>query len=211
VRQFAPQAFRTQERALTETDYAAAAEKHPEVRRAAARFRWTGSWHTVFITIDRAFGRPVDEDPGFEEAVRLHLERFRLAGYDLEIQGPIMLPLEIAFTICIRPGYFRTSVKEALLEEFGNRDLPDGRGGFFHPDNFTFAQPVFVSQLCEPALRVAGVSVATVTALQRYGQPANDELQRGFLDPADLEIIRLDNDKNFPENGKLTFHLHGGL
>ena len=53
--------------------------------------------------------------------------------------------------------------------------------------------------------------MASVTTFQRYGQPADDELKRGYLEPADLEIIRLDNDKNFPENGKLTFDLHGGL
>ena len=51
-----PQAFRTQERAVTAADYAAAAERRPEVQRAAATFRWTGSWHTVFVTADRVGG-----------------------------------------------------------------------------------------------------------------------------------------------------------
>jgi hypothetical protein len=46
----APVAFRTQERAVTEDDYAAAAERHPDVQRAAATRRWTGSWYTMFIT-----------------------------------------------------------------------------------------------------------------------------------------------------------------
>ena len=41
-------------------DYAGAAQRRPEVQRAAARFRWTGSWHTVFVTADRAGGGPVD-------------------------------------------------------------------------------------------------------------------------------------------------------
>ncbi|MFO0729689.1 MAG: baseplate J/gp47 family protein [Nitrospiraceae bacterium] len=54
VRQFAPQAFRTQQRAVTEGDWAEVAARHPEVQKAAATFRWTGSWYTVFITIDRA-------------------------------------------------------------------------------------------------------------------------------------------------------------
>ncbi len=153
----------------------------------------------------------MDEDVAFESSVRLHLERFRLAGYDIEIQGPLFVPLELALTICVAPGHFRAAVKAALLLELSNRDLPDGRRGFFHPDNFTFAQPVFISQLCERALRVAGVAAATVTVFQRYGRPLEDELQRGYLMPADLEIVRLDNDKNFPENGKLSFELQGGL
>jgi len=211
VREFAPVAFRTQQRAVTEADYVAAAEQHLEVRRASARFRWTGSWYTAFITIDRARGLAVDGDPAFEDSVRRHLERYRLAGYDLEIQGPVFVPLDVALTICVKPGFFRASVKEALLEELSNRDLPDGRRGFFHPDAFTFAQPVFVSQLYERTLKVPGVDEVAVTTFQRYGQPADNELAQGYLEPADLEIIRLDNDRSFPENGKLVLNLHGGL
>ncbi|MCB1036189.1 MAG: putative baseplate assembly protein, partial [Acidobacteria bacterium] len=53
ARQLAPQAFRRQQRAVTEADYAEVAQRHPEVQRAAATFRWTGSWTTVFLTVDR--------------------------------------------------------------------------------------------------------------------------------------------------------------
>ena len=52
VRRFAPVAFRTQERAVTADDYARVAERQPEVQKAAASFRWTGSWRTVFVTAD---------------------------------------------------------------------------------------------------------------------------------------------------------------
>jgi len=53
ARQYAPQAFRRQERAVTEADYGEVAERHPEVQRAVATFRWTGSWNTVFLNVDR--------------------------------------------------------------------------------------------------------------------------------------------------------------
>ncbi len=53
ARRDAPQAFRTQERAVTAADYAAVSERRADVQRAAATFRWTGSWHTVFVTADR--------------------------------------------------------------------------------------------------------------------------------------------------------------
>ena len=56
ARRDAPEAFRTQERAVTAADYAAAAERRADVQRAAATFRWTGSWHTVFVTADRFGG-----------------------------------------------------------------------------------------------------------------------------------------------------------
>ena len=86
VRLDAPQAFRAQERAVTEADYAAAAQRHSGVQRAACTRRWTGMFHTMFITVDRRGGRPVT--PEFEQELREFLERFRMAGYDLEIDGP---------------------------------------------------------------------------------------------------------------------------
>src|SRR5205085_9849094 len=92
ARRDAPEAFRTQERAVTAADYAAAAERRADVQRAAATFRWTGSWHTVFVTADRFGGAPVDA--AFAVQLRHHLERFRMAGYDLEVRPPRYVPLD---------------------------------------------------------------------------------------------------------------------
>jgi hypothetical protein len=94
VRQFAPQAFRVQERAVTEVDYTEVAKRHSEVQNAAATFRWTGSWYTVFVTVDRKGGLPVTSDIDFKNKIRAHLERYRIAGYDLEINGPLFVSLE---------------------------------------------------------------------------------------------------------------------
>ena len=93
ARRDAPQAFRTQERAVTPADYAAAAERRPEVQHAAATFRWTGSWYTVFVTPDRFGGG--DIDARFATRLRRHLERFRMAGYDLEVRAPRYVPLDV--------------------------------------------------------------------------------------------------------------------
>ena len=68
-----PVAFRTQERAVTPDDYARMAERHPQVQRAAATFRWTGSWHTVFVTADPLGGqgpRPAASSPSLAVAAR---------------------------------------------------------------------------------------------------------------------------------------------
>ena len=42
-------------------------------------------------------GLPVDDD--FERAMRGHLEHFRMAGHDLEIDGPRFVSLEVEMTI----------------------------------------------------------------------------------------------------------------
>jgi hypothetical protein len=209
VRLYVPQAFRTQERAVTEADYGTAAERHPEVQKAAATRRWTGSWYTMFVTIDRTRGLLVD--PVFENSLRRHLERFRLAGYDLEIESPRFVPLDIALTICVASEYFRANVKQALLETFGNGDLPGGGRAFFHPDNFTFGQPVYLSQIVAAAMRVAGVTWVEVERFQRWGQRPRDELEEGRISFGRLEIARLDNDPSRPENGKIEFLMQGGL
>jgi uncharacterized phage protein gp47/JayE len=205
----APHAFRTQERAVTEADYAEVAQRNPRVQKAAATVRWTGSWHTVFVTVDRKGGEPVDAE--FEDEMRAYLDRYRIAGYDLEIDGPVFVPLDIKMSVCVKPGYFRSDVKQALLDVFSNREFPNRIRGFFHPDNFTFGQPLFLSQVYHAAMQAAGVASVLATKFQRWDKAANRELENAVLTVGTLEIVRLDNDRNFPENGRIEFVMEGGL
>lgn len=216
VRLYAPQAFRTEERALTEVDYAAITQRHTEVQKAEATLRWTGSWHTMFVTVQRSEGRRVDDI--FKTDLRDFLELFRLAGYDVEIEAPIFVPLDIAFTVCVAPGYFRNDVKSRLLDTFSNRDLPDGRRGFFHPNNFTFGQPVFLSQVVAAAMGAPGVVwvdtsdiVPKPNRFQRWARAAAGETAAGRIDFGRLEIAQLDNDPDAPENGRIDFYMEGGI
>ncbi|MDP8993231.1 MAG: putative baseplate assembly protein [Actinomycetota bacterium] len=209
VRLNAPQAFRTQRRAVTESDYVTRAEQHPEVQKAGATRRWTGSWYTMFVTIDRVGGREID--PAFEAEMRAHLDVFRLAGHDVEIDAPRYVPLELAMTVAVHPGYVRSGVKEALLEAFGNRPLSADRRGFFHPDNFSFGQPVHLSRIVAAAMGVSGVDWVEVTRFHRFDHPSGDSLDKGRVELARLEVARLDNDPNRPENGRLELDLRGGL
>lgn len=209
IRQFAPRAFRTQKRAVTETDYARMTQLHPEVQKAAAGFRWTGSWYTVFVTVDRKGGGEVDAE--FKTEICKHLEQYRMAGYDLEIKGPVFVPLDIIMNVCVKPGYSRSNVKKSLLSAFSRYDLPGGKRGFFHPDNFTFGQPVYLSAIYQRAMEVAGTASVEVKKFQRLERIPGNEKEDGLLEPAELEIIRLDNDPNFPGNGKIEFLLYGGL
>ena len=52
IRRRAPQAFLTQERAVTMPDYEAIAERNTQIDEAVATLRWTGSWYTVFIAAE---------------------------------------------------------------------------------------------------------------------------------------------------------------
>lgn len=209
VRQYAPQAFRTQQRAVTADDWAEIVQRRADIQRAVANVRWTGSWYTVFITVDRRGGRPVDA--GFEENLRAYLERFRIAGYDLEVNAPISVPLDISLRVFVKPHNFRSDVKRSLLRVFSAQALPSGALGFFHPDNLTFGQPVYLSQLVETAMSVTGVASVEVVRFQRLGKAPNHEIENSVLAVGALEVVQLANDPNFPENGKIDFQMEGGL
>jgi hypothetical protein len=209
IRLYAPQAFYTQKRAVTEEDYAEIAQRHPDVQRAVANLRWTGSWYTVFVTVDRKGGRPVDA--AFERELREFLASYRLAGHDLEVDSPILVPLDIALTVQVETGYLRSQVKTAILETFGNADLPDGRRGFFHPDNFTFGEPVYLSKVIAAAMQVPGVEWVNAERFQRWRQPSRGEIDEGLIKFSSLEIALLDNDPSAPQNGKVEFFMTGGL
>jgi hypothetical protein len=208
VRQRAPSAFRTQKRAVTSQDYATVVERNPDVQRAAARFRWTGSWRTVFVTADRWGGAHVDEK--FGNKVRGDLERYRMAGHDVDLDEPVYVSLEIEMHVCAKADYFRADVKQALLDVFNNRVRPDGQRGVFHPDKFTFSQTVYLSPLYAAAQAVEGVESVDITVFQRQGDSRSSGLKDGKIVLNRLEIARLDNDRNFPEHGVFNLIVEGG-
>ena len=138
VRRDAPEAYLVQERAVTADDYASVSERDPHVQRAAATFRWTGSWHTVFVTADRVGGAAVD-DAVRDRASRDYLEPFRMAGYDLEVDGPRFVAARgrAARLRASRTTSARTC-RPRVLDVLSSRVRADGTLGFFHPDRFTF-------------------------------------------------------------------------
>ena len=221
VRQLAPQAFHSLLfRAVTAEDWVQAARRQPGVAGAVATYRWTGSWTTIFVAIDPSDREDLVDlpdgrtrlQPAFERAVRAFLERFRIAGYDLELRPPRFAALDLAVDVCVADGYFRADVAQAVRDALSARVLPDGTRiwGFFHAGNFTFGQPVYLSQLYAALERVEGVDSAAVRRLTRFGQPPAGELERGVLRVGPWEIARLDDDPSFPEHGVLTVTALGG-
>jgi hypothetical protein len=219
VRRRAPQAFRAEQfRAVTEADYVAAARRLPDVAGAVAAFRWTGSWYTVFVAVDPADPADLVRRPRgltrlsdrLERKVRAFLTRYRLAGYDLEIRPPRFVPLEIEVEICALRDHFRADVAKAVVDALSARILPNGARGFFHSDNFTFGQPVYLSRLYAAVERVEGVDSAVVRVFRRAGGIDAGELQKGVIPIGPWEIAQLDNDPSFMENGVLRAVARGG-
>jgi predicted phage baseplate assembly protein len=205
----APHAFRQRQCAVTEADYAQLAQSFPGVRQAVATRRWTGSWDTIFITVDRAGGEMLD--PAFRQDLLAYLEPFRLAAHSLEVDNPRFVPLDLALTVQVKSGYFRRDLQSQLQQLFSDQVQTNGQLGFFHPDRHSFGQAIYLSEIVKTAMQVAGVQSVEITRCQRLWQPPRDELATGQLTCNRLEIPVLRNDSSAPEDGRIAFELQGGL
>ncbi len=138
------------------------------------------------------------------------LRRFRRIGHDLHVKPAHYVPLDLKLDVCVLPDYQRAHVKAALIDVFEPRALAGGKPGFFHPDNLTFGEGIFLSKIIAGAQAVAGVASVSVTRFQRLFESPNGELAAGVLPLRNDEIAQLDNDPNWPEHGKLEIQLCGG-
>lgn len=209
IRRRAPQAFLTQQRAVTMADYAHVVEQNPQVDKAVATLRWTGSWYTVFIAVEPQGAGALSST--LQRALKKNVERYHLAGQDLELDNPQYVPLEIQLEVCVDPNYFRSDVEQSLLQVLGSGISSTGQKGLFYPDNFTFGQTVYLSPIYTAARTVAGVVSVRASAFQPQGlNPTAQYLDAGEIAIGPLQIARLANDPSFPNHGQLSLVLEGG-
>jgi len=208
IRQRAPWAFRTQLRAVTESDYGDVAARDPAIREARGTLRWTGSWRTAFVAIDPAPGTETAAD--LARATVRRLDMLRMAGVDLAVEPAVIVGLRVALAVCVRPRYRRTDVARALSQVLIAGDVCDGTPGLLAPSRFSFGQTVYLSPIIAAAQAVEGVASVHATAFQRVSDPARDAVSDGFIIMQRLEIARVDNDPSRPDHGILELALDGG-
>jgi hypothetical protein len=209
IRQSAPVAFQTQKRAVTAADYETLTMAYPGVQRAAATLRWTGSWYTVFITVERDQQNALSQQ--FINDLEAYLDSYRMAGVDLEIQDGVRVPLLIQMKVCVATDYVAADVRQALLAVFTAGAQPDGSPGLFNPSRFDLGQPVYLSPLIAAAQRIDGVSSVRVCTFERQDQPGSAGLAAGVLAARPLEFFVLANDPNYPERGRFDLTVEGGV
>jgi hypothetical protein len=215
VQELAPHAFRTQLRAVTSSDYADVAGSNAGVQRAVARRRWAGSWYAQEVTLDLVAARAGDASVAIDVAALLDVRR--LAGVDVELAPPVPVALEIVIGVCVADGHARADVAAQVGRELSAGALRDGRLGFFHPDNFSFGQTLFLSDLVARVMAVPGVAWVDVEdskrsglRFRRFGRPPAGEVAAGRIDAAAREVLRADSDPSNPENGRVGLILRGG-
>jgi predicted phage baseplate assembly protein len=218
ARRIGPATFHQPLVAVTASDYESVATAFSPgngaaaIQRANANFQWNGSWLTVSVAADPMNGEGLSA--GLRQQLLQYLGTRRLAGYDLEVTGPKYVPIEMEIQVSIVAGAQQGDVEQALLEAFSSGPLAGGASGFFNPNNFTFGGNLYVSQIYAAAMAVPGVASAKVALLARLHalQPAQEtavNIAQGFLTVGSDEILRLDNDPNFPQNGTLSVIVKG--
>ena len=148
-------------------------------------------------------------------------------GNDLCVVPARYVPLHVVLQVCVLPHFARGQVKAELLKVLSNECLGGGTLGFFHPDNLSLGEGVYVSRIIAAATAVEGVEIVDLVTLERLHEPLPAELKTtrrladgtvqildvpntGVLSMGWMEIAQLDNDPSFPENGKLELIMGGG-
>jgi hypothetical protein len=203
IRRRAPEAFLTQERAITMPDYVAITERNSQIDDAIATLRWTGSWYTVFIAAEPKGGGNLT--PALRKSLARFVNRYRLAGQDLQLESPRYLALNIKLTVCVDPNYFQANVRKGLLQVLGS-----GPGGLFAFDTFRFGQTAYLSPIYAAARKVAGVTSVAATAFSAQGVNNASYLVDGEIPLGPFQIARMENDPSYPNHGQLTLVLQGG-
>jgi hypothetical protein len=209
VRQLAPEAFQAVTyRAVRPEDYVAAAEQLPWVINAAASFRWTGSWISVFATPDPEGTTDLtDQDL---TAMENQLDLYRQAGREVIVGDPIYADMDLKIEICVNtdayPGEVEARVLVALIGRKGIVPVP----GYFSPDNFTFGTLLQRSTLEATIANISGVKAVEQICFRRRGWFDWTVFIDMSYDPGMNTIIRVSNDPNHPDEGTINLKMCGG-
>ena len=185
------------------------AEANPQVEHAVATLRWTGSWYTVFIAAEPQSRRQLTQRlcksaanerrplsagrPGHSAGSRRTMSRSKSSSPSASI-----------------PTTSSADVKQSLLQVLGSGMLPRRPAGYFHPDNFTFGQTVYLSPIYAAARTVAGVQSVTAHYIPAAGRAHYDLPATGEIPLGPFQVARLDNDPSLPDHGQLTLAMQGG-
>jgi hypothetical protein len=202
VRIQAPYAFRHQkEQCIIAQDYAEMAARYPGVLQAAASIRYVGIWHTVLIYVRRDNFELLSKE--FRARLLDFMQRYRQAGYEIELTDPYFVPLRVKLQVYLKAGQRAFTVQSALNRVLGSQSNADGSRGFFHPANFALGQTVYRSQLVAALMAVAGV--ARVEVLQ-FGR-ADGEANVAEIPLGPFEVAELQNDPSKPHRGLIELEV----
>ena len=206
VRQTTPEEFHAViHRAVATVDYCEIADRLEWVEQTGARFRWTGSWQTGFITPDPAGATTVTAAQHTELTDLMNC--VRQAGREVHVLHPRYRAIDLEVTVCVKPGHLPSDVRDrVLLLLRGDGVTP----GYFNPDSFTFGMPIHRLTLEAVIGAVPGVLAVRSITIAARGHHLRRPLEPVYRVP-DNQILRLANDPRTPERGSVKVFTEGGV
>lgn len=206
ARTVAPEEFRAVTyRAVTPVDYCTISDRLDWVQRSGARFRWTGSWQSGFVTPDPVGAYEVTAEQ-HTELVDL-MNCVRQAGREVHVLEPRFRAIDLEIVVCIKPGHLPSEVRDRVLFALrGDGVTP----GYFNFDTFTFGTPLHRLTLEAVIGAVPGVLGVAKIKIAARGIHLLRKLELRYEVPTN-QILRLANDPRTPERGSIKVYTEGGV
>ncbi|WP_417446429.1 hypothetical protein [Kangiella sp.] len=205
IKQNAPEAYQHLPlRAVKLDDYQEILERDKRIQKAKASSRWTGSWATDFVAVD-----PMDTTSLSDEIkhdVDETLDCIRQAGRSVCHMPAVYLPVDIKVEVCAKSDFQNSKVIRSIQSALTNRNDPNS---FFHPNNFSFGEPLIRSQLEASIQTVDGVKGIENIKIRKKGESDFKDFKESLYVAAN-EIIQVNNNPEHPEAGHVSINAHGG-
>ncbi|WP_296425900.1 hypothetical protein [Yoonia sp.] len=197
AKRIAPAAFKERTfRAVRNADYRAQAERLEWVTDAGAVTRWTGTWATTFVSADPKGAFTIT--PERMAQLRTRMGAVRQVGRPVITRQPVFVALDLRIAICPVPGYAFGDVSQRVL-----RALDPASGGYFHPDRFTFGQPLRRPDLEAAIGRVAGVRAVFDIMIRQRGSVNWTLFNTPRITVADNRNLKVENNPDRPGQGSI--------
>lgn len=207
ARILAPHVARQPRGLVTGQDCAARAARFETVLRTLAQRRWTGSWSTDRVLVQRSNALPVDAQ--FKARLQRHLGPRLLVDRELEIREAPWLGIDLAIHLHVPSNRSPDTVRRAVRHSLLGDAQAAGPAAFFHPDHFGFGEVLHLDTILDRVMSVPGVAFAEARRFRAWASglppgPALDE-----VDPGPGAILRLADDPGRPELGRLILSVEG--
>jgi len=211
-----PKTLKIQERAVTPEDYSKLIKKQfPIISQIQTRFSHNGGWNTLEILLDMK--NNIEPDKRILKELKIFIDKIRMIGYDAKISLTEYISPEIEISIFLEKNFIKTEVESKLNFLLGDKEDETGNRGFFHPENFSFGDSIYISKLYDVIENIHGVDYAIINKFKISTSPyiptedGKDEatirnLKRGFIPVNERNVLRLDNNPLYPEHGSLVLN-----
>jgi hypothetical protein len=126
-------------------------------------------------------------------------------GTSLRLIDGVRVGVFIRLCVHISPSFFRSEVEAEVRAV-----LSAAPGRLFDPENYGFGDALYLSDVQEALMAVAGVDGVLINRLQIAGRPESEATASGVLTPGPQEALTLDPVNPSSETGYVLLELRGG-